>query len=211
MNQILFLKARDRSDTGTGDMFGTHLETRTRKDGVVQAYHVASSVAQKQQASEKMIIFPSKPNKDSSKKSNIKPVANKQGDDVDDFEDEDAKYYREKDEAEQKSRASADAIDAFMKGKRLPKGWTKRRDEDDDYFEHKYGDSVHKLKAHFVNILPPGGVFAEDDFMIIPAVDEAGKPNGKFQILYSDGGNVGQPVTDFTEAMAAIQAAQAKL
>lgn len=39
---ILFLKARDRHDTATGDLFGTHVESRTRKDGVVQTYHVSS-------------------------------------------------------------------------------------------------------------------------------------------------------------------------
>jgi hypothetical protein len=37
---ILFLKARDRGDTDTGDMFGTHVEQRTRKDGVTQGYRV---------------------------------------------------------------------------------------------------------------------------------------------------------------------------
>ena len=41
MSTILFLKARDWNDTGTHDMFGGHVETRTRKDGVVQKYHVA--------------------------------------------------------------------------------------------------------------------------------------------------------------------------
>ena len=39
---ILFFKAIDRRDTGTADMFGTHLETHTRKDGVVQTYHVSA-------------------------------------------------------------------------------------------------------------------------------------------------------------------------
>jgi hypothetical protein len=45
MATILFLKARDPRDTATGDLFGTHLETRTRKDGVVQRYHVAAPAA----------------------------------------------------------------------------------------------------------------------------------------------------------------------
>jgi hypothetical protein len=40
MSSVLFLKARDRRDSGTSDMFATHLETRTRKDGVSQGYHV---------------------------------------------------------------------------------------------------------------------------------------------------------------------------
>ncbi len=46
MTPIIFLKARDRGDTGTPDMFaplpGTHVETHTRKDGVVQKYHVSA-------------------------------------------------------------------------------------------------------------------------------------------------------------------------
>jgi hypothetical protein len=41
--RVLFLKAVDRRDTGTTDMFGTHLETHTRKDGVVQSYHVSAA------------------------------------------------------------------------------------------------------------------------------------------------------------------------
>lgn len=43
---ILFLKARDRRDTSTVDMFaapGTHMETITRKDGVVQRHVVANA------------------------------------------------------------------------------------------------------------------------------------------------------------------------
>ena len=40
---ILFFKAIDKRDTGTVDMFGTHLETHTRKDGVVQSYHVGAT------------------------------------------------------------------------------------------------------------------------------------------------------------------------
>lgn len=42
MAAILFLKARDRRDTSTADLFGLHLETRTRKDGVTQQYRVAA-------------------------------------------------------------------------------------------------------------------------------------------------------------------------
>jgi hypothetical protein len=42
MSTILFIKARDLRDTHTSDMFATHLETRTRKDGVTQQYHVAA-------------------------------------------------------------------------------------------------------------------------------------------------------------------------
>ena len=39
---VLFIKAKSKADDRTPDMFGagTHLETRTRKDGVVQGYHV---------------------------------------------------------------------------------------------------------------------------------------------------------------------------
>jgi hypothetical protein len=48
MRTILFLKAVDRRDTSTVDMFAapsqTHVETHTRKDGVVQKYHVAAPV-----------------------------------------------------------------------------------------------------------------------------------------------------------------------
>ena len=40
---ILFIKAKHRGDDRTIDMFGTHLETRTRKDGHVQKYHVANA------------------------------------------------------------------------------------------------------------------------------------------------------------------------
>lgn len=43
---ILFLKAKDRRDTHTQDMFaspGTHMETITRKDGVVQRHVVANA------------------------------------------------------------------------------------------------------------------------------------------------------------------------
>lgn len=39
---VLFLKARDKHDAHTSDMFGTHVETHVRKDGVVQKYHVAA-------------------------------------------------------------------------------------------------------------------------------------------------------------------------
>lgn len=41
MIKALFLKARDRRDVDTPDLFGTHLEQHVRKDGVVQGYHVA--------------------------------------------------------------------------------------------------------------------------------------------------------------------------
>lgn len=40
---ILFLKAKLRTDDRTIDMFSTHLETKTRKDGVVQKYRVANA------------------------------------------------------------------------------------------------------------------------------------------------------------------------
>lgn len=40
MDKIIFLKAADRRDTNTPDMF--HLETRTRKDGVTQKYRVTA-------------------------------------------------------------------------------------------------------------------------------------------------------------------------
>jgi hypothetical protein len=39
---FLFLKAKASGDTRTADMFGTHVETLTRKDGVVQKYHVGN-------------------------------------------------------------------------------------------------------------------------------------------------------------------------
>ncbi len=55
MTTILFLKARDRRDIGTADMFGTHIETHTRKDGVVQTYHV--SAPQPKNNTEKKIVF----------------------------------------------------------------------------------------------------------------------------------------------------------
>lgn len=42
---MLFLKARDRRDTTTPDLFGTHLEHHVRKDGVVQGYHVKPSAS----------------------------------------------------------------------------------------------------------------------------------------------------------------------
>lgn len=53
---LLFLKARDKRDAGTADMFGTHVETRTRKDGVVQTYHVAQ---EKPKAAENLHGLPS--------------------------------------------------------------------------------------------------------------------------------------------------------
>jgi hypothetical protein len=42
---VLFRKARDPADRHTLDMFGagTHIEARTRKDGVVQGYHVGAA------------------------------------------------------------------------------------------------------------------------------------------------------------------------
>lgn len=39
---ILLLKAKSRGDSQTPDMFGEHVEQHTRKDGVVQKYHVGS-------------------------------------------------------------------------------------------------------------------------------------------------------------------------
>lgn len=39
---VFLLKSADRHDTRTQDMFGNHVETKTRKDGVVQKYHVGS-------------------------------------------------------------------------------------------------------------------------------------------------------------------------
>jgi hypothetical protein len=68
---IVFLKAVDRRDSHTADLFGsTHVETRTRKDGVVQKYHVAAGEQQK-------------PKQDYSNTSNINPVMNEQGGKVD--------------------------------------------------------------------------------------------------------------------------------
>jgi hypothetical protein len=53
---FLFLKAKTSGDTRTADMFGTHVETRTRKDGVVQKYHVGDDASR---AAEKpAVIFP---------------------------------------------------------------------------------------------------------------------------------------------------------
>jgi len=46
MSQILFLKAVDKHDASTTDMFGTHVEMRTRKDGVTQQYHVSTDAPQ---------------------------------------------------------------------------------------------------------------------------------------------------------------------
>ena len=42
-NPIMFVKAKLRTDDRTIDMFSTHVETRTRKDGHVQKYHVANA------------------------------------------------------------------------------------------------------------------------------------------------------------------------
>jgi len=40
---IIFLKAKQKGDDRTPDMFATHVEARTRKDGHVQNYHVANA------------------------------------------------------------------------------------------------------------------------------------------------------------------------
>ena len=43
MTIVLFIKSTQKHDHGTMGMLGTHVETRIRKDGVVQGYNVSSA------------------------------------------------------------------------------------------------------------------------------------------------------------------------
>lgn len=111
------------------------------------------------------------------------------------------------DEARRLSAAHEAALSAFLHGKRLPKGWSRLRDDDDYFLQDIPGTDVNYKRPN-VSILPPGGVLGDDEFMIAPVADQNLMPSGKFQVMYSDGGSIGEPVAEFKAAINLILDAQ---
>lgn len=76
MIKALFLKAVDKHDKSTSDMFGTHAEERTRADGVVQKYHVKNDAEQVAPANNSKVLFAAPKQSEEVKQKGSKVVEN---------------------------------------------------------------------------------------------------------------------------------------